>query len=402
LSSQQFIPDEVAQSVTRCAACVQGATVDLARLRDEVAILRRSSDPTARFATSLFDLERARHGDAEARESLSDVADALLVFWREGTGNEFASLHPALEASWTRASALLASFDAQRFEAALNQCWVTRKDATELLTAIDALQPEGERRVEFARCLYHLELARMMVDSSRVEFARRAGLLAEAWQDAEVARTLVGDDAGLAELWAELVPYLDEFFETLEEAAERRRAETERTEPGRSELKTDPAIGMVAAPERRVPSFNALTGLAPDVTPRGTPEVTPRAGTPTFETSEAPLEPEFVESLGEDAPPPPPPVDLTPPGAWFPPRTTSGEVELVEEVIEFTPIPPPPPPPNVTPARGVAVPSGEVLLPDDVEDAPDEATLSFWGHTFTRLQLLPSENADRGDRKSVV
>jgi hypothetical protein len=42
-----------------------------------------------------------------------------------------------------------------------------------LAEAIGQLSPAGNRRVEFAACLYHLELARLGVASSRAEFARR-------------------------------------------------------------------------------------------------------------------------------------------------------------------------------------------------------------------------------------
>ena len=88
---------------------------DLDRLRDELHGLRLSSDPRAQFATALFDLDRARRGDPEARSELIDVADRLLVFWREGSGVEFARLHPELEELWASATSLLVSFEQKRF-----------------------------------------------------------------------------------------------------------------------------------------------------------------------------------------------------------------------------------------------------------------------------------------------
>lgn len=390
MSAQEPLAEDVVETLDRCAA----AGEDLPRLRDELHALRVSSDPRAQFATSLFDLERARRGDAEAREQLGNIADSLLIFWREGSGDELAALHPALGPMWARAASLLVDFDRRQFAAALATCFEVRKDGEQLAAAINTLRPEGDRRVEFARCLYHLELARMMVEGSRAEFARRAGLLAEAWQDADVARQLVGDDAGLAELWAELVPYLDEFFETLEEAAERQRQEGQR-----AEAKTDPGVPLGS--DRRIPSFRTLTGqregvitrpeapaALPDATPRETPVFVPES-----DTGETLLEGDVLEE--PVMPPPPPPPYLTPPGASGP----ISEVELIgEEIVDFTPIPPPPPPPNFTPARGVAAASADVLDAEDVEEAPDELTLSFWTHTFDQLKLLPDDETGRGAR----
>lgn len=214
-------PSDILDSISRCAA-VMG---DDACLQDELHVLRLSSDPLAHFATSLIELERARRGVPGAREELGELAESLLLFWRDASGPKLAVAHPFLEDLWERAASLLAAFDAQRFNQALAACWGSRTDAGHLTVAIEELLPEGSRRVEFARCLYHLELARLMVDSSRAEFARRAGLLAEAYQDADVAKELIGDDPGLEHLWSEVVPYLDEFFEQLEEdAAKRARA----------------------------------------------------------------------------------------------------------------------------------------------------------------------------------
>jgi hypothetical protein len=416
LSSQEPLPDDVAETIARCA----DALGDLDRLRDELHVLRLSSDPRGQFATSLFDLERARRGDAEAREQLTEVADALLVFWREGTGEDLAQLHPALEELWASAASLLANFEARRFERAAAACWAARgdlpsanSDMSALAEAIEGLQPEGNRRVEFARCLYHLELARAQVEGSRAEFARRAGLLAEAYQDSTVAQQLVGDDTGLAHLWAELVPYLDEFFEGLEEQAERRRLAATR-----AEVKTDPGLAVAPteqapAVERRIPGFNTLTGQRDEflagrgdvITPMQSPaehDLTPRESQAVTPDT---LDDDLVEAVVEgvaDAPPPPPPADFTPPGAWFPPSTPGGEIELAaDEFLEATPSgppPPPPPPPNLTPARGLATPVAEELSLDDFDDTPDTPTLDFWAHTFETLQLLPNDETGRGSR----
>ncbi len=382
------LPDDVAETIARCADAVE----DLVRLKDELHVLRLSSDPRAQFSASLFDLERARRGDPEAREVMLEVADSLLVFWREGTGDELANVHPVLAELWASAASMLATFEVKRFERALADCWAARTDPPSLLAAMDALLPEGNRRVEFARCLYHLELARQRVDASRAAFAQRVGLLADAWRDREVARQLISGDAGLAQLWDDVVPYLDEFFEHLEEQAARRAKTTGPIpRPSRPEVKTDPELTSLPPPPplgaevRNVPSFRTLTGQKKDfeaaVTPvgSGAVEVTPPAQ-PAFEPDAIIDEAEVLE-----LPPPPPPAD----------KPSTGEVEIVEALEDDSP---PPPPPNLTPARGLAAAidqSSEVDL-----DEPDDATLAFWAHTFENLQLLPDDGQADEERSS--
>lgn len=423
---------------------------DLDRLRDELHGLRLSSDPRAQFATALFDLDRARRGDPEARNELIDVADRLLVFWHEGSGVEFAKMHPELEELWASATSLLVSFEQKRFKKALAQCWENRSNVTLLQEAIEELEPVGNRRVEFARCLYHLELARQFVDASRAEFARRAGLLSEAYQSEEVARELVGDDKGLEHLWTDLKPYLDEFFEMMEEQAAKRAraaalaaAEAEiasrRTPPGglppatperpktdpalpvpqaiRDFLPTDPAVPIVPeviepemivelaeAPE--VPSFRSLMSKAvpppppPNTTPPGSwlpppgfvsPGIPPA---PPGSTTEPSDEIDVIEAL-EAAPaaPPPAPPDLTPPGSWIP--GADGEIEIVEAEDG------PPPPPTMTPAEGIQPPPPpprarrqmlDIVLE---EDDPDQATMAYWAFATKALDLLPDPRQPR-------
>lgn len=341
-----------------------------------------------------------------------EVADALLVFWRQGTGEELAQVNPVLGELWESAASLLASFEVKRFERSLSACWEARTDAARLAVAIEDLQPEGNRRVEFARCLYHLELARMFVDSSRQAFAKRVALLSEAYQSPEVATQLVGNDEGLKFLWAEIVPYLDEFFEGLEEAAAKRAKAS-----ARSEVKTDPSL--VAAPvgeAREVPSFRTLT-RPPHLTPRGgvravsADDITPPAvpAVPPGET----LDDDVIEAVLEADELPPPPPDLTPPGSWRPPRppnlTPPGafrppprppvdELEIIDAVEVVSAPPRPPPPPNLTPVRGVQAGVIEELGVDDFDEAPDAATLGFWDHTFETLGLLPDGETGRSAR----
>lgn len=436
--------DEVAETIDRCAAVVR----DLDALRDALHELRLSSDARAQFATALFDLDRARRGDPEARTTMLQVADALLVFWREGTGEELAAGHPELTRLWNEAAGLLVTFEEKRLARLLKACWDARADAALLQVAVADLQPDGVRRVEFARCLYHLELARLFVQESRAEFSARAGLLTEAYQDEEVAHELIGGDAGLEHLWSELVPYLDEFFEHQERQAYLARTTRETNQnlqavKPREDVKTDPAKPAAEPPPalgaeaRHVPSFRTLTGERAGALPP--PPMTPPAATPPFESQDSgsssletvrampafdrsslvtPQEPSSAvpppppadftpphglppadELEGEvlldaelDAPPPappPPPVDLTPPGAWLPPRTPTGDVELVEAIEAEPELPPPlPPPPPMTPSHGVPAFVDDIDVSEvEAEPEPDPATQAFWAHTFDKLQI---------------
>lgn len=457
----EALQDEVSGSIDRCAAVVR----DLDALRDALHELRLSSDPRAQFATALFDLDRARRGDPEARTTMLQVADALLVFWREGTGEELAAGHPELTRLWNEANGLLVTFEEKRLSRLLKACWDAREDAALLQVAVADLQPDGYRRVEFARCLYHLELARLFVQSSRAEFSARAGLLTEAYQDDAVAKELISGDAGLEHLWLELVPYLDEFFEHQERQAylKRTTSTTNQSLPPvvvREQVKTDPALAAappvpLGAEARPVPSFRTLVGERQGALPP--PPMTPPAGTPPFEGEPStlptrratqavdraslttPKEPSLAvpppppadftpphgvpaadELEGEvlldaelDAPPPPP-VDLTPPGGWLPPRTPTGDVELVE-AIDAEPELPPPPPPAMTPSHGVPAFVDDIDVSEvegEPEFEPDAATLDFWAHTFEVLQLAGGADGrssqrlfateTRADRKRLV
>lgn len=381
------LSDELHQSIERCAAAMR----DVTRLKDEVRALKHLGDGLAHFAAALFELELAREGDAESRASLSRLAELLLVFWRDGSGDELSRVHPALESLWLSVAPMLVQFELRQFDQSLLRCWKLRTEPAALAAAIDALSPEGNKRVEFARCLYHLELARQGVQASRAQFARRAGLLAEAYQDPAFANDLVGHDAGLLHLWGELKPYLDEFFEGLEEAAARAQEGTKKvpmpTAPEREE-KTDPQIKAPPPPlgsTAEVPSFRTLV----------------KQNAPTVAADDDLI---IEEALPVTLPPapPPPPANLTPPGSWFPPRTPSGEVEIVDIVEDA-----PPPPPPVTPAHGLAA-----VLDDDVvvELEPDPATMAFWDYTFASLQVASSDGQrqrmlateSRTDRKRLT
>lgn len=337
------------------------------RLKEALHDLRATGDGIAHFATALFELELARQGDVESRTNLSHLADMLLLFWRDGSGDSLARVHPALDSLWQSVAPMLVQFELKRFELDLAVCWKLRDKQHELLAAVENLGPDGHKRVEFARCLYHLELARQGLESSRAQFARRAQLLADAYQDTAYANDLIGHDPGLLHLWSELKPYLDEFFETLEENALRAQESTKRVK-----APVAPPEEAVAPPPPPLPSA-----------PRG---------------------------------PPPPPSNLTPPGSWIPdadvlieeaepeaPRTSSGEVEIVE-AIDATP----PPPPAITPAHGLeAVLEVEAF---ELDPDPDPAALRFWDYTFASLQVVPADGVrtrmlateTRNDRKRLT
>ncbi|MBS1150002.1 MAG: hypothetical protein H6Q89_1700 [Myxococcaceae bacterium] len=323
---------------------------DLKLLRDELGQLRQHTDQTALFATALFDLERARRGDPDARMQLLEVADSLLVFWRERTGDALADTHPALGPLWAHASALLVSFEIKRFKRALDACWEARGDAALLQVAIDGLQPPGNRRVEFAACLYHLELARLFVDSSRGQFARRAGLIHEAYHSKEAAAELVGDDPGLQHLWKDLVPYLDEFFEALEAEQERKLRSNVATEPGgaaavaRSPVPPPPEITPVhgVKPAAPLPAAESTAGETTDPIARPVAEeVAVTFSEPAGEQGSAPdVEPEaepiavtFVGRTPQPVARPAAEVEAEPIGVTFVGRAPEPIEEVQAEAI---------------------------------------------------------------------
>ncbi len=359
---------------------------DLKLLRDEVGHLRQHTEQTAQFATALFDLERARRGDPDARLQLLEVADALLVFWRDRSGDAIAQSHPALGPLWAQASALLIGFEVKRFKRALDACWEARSDAALLQVAIEGLQPSGNRRVEFAACLYHLELARLFVDASRGEFARRASLVHEAYNSKETADELVGDDPGLQHLWKDLIPYLDEFFEALEAEQERKLRSNLKTDPGGeaavSRAPAPPDITPVhgvkkAEPLPEVPAEApvAVTFVGPTPARKEPdPDPTDPSAKPMFEA----IDLDAAAPAPPPAPPPshssgvfdlwlkepnrpsaPPPRDLTP---------IPAAIEPIEEILEPVPSGPPPPPSNFTPAPGSM--QALDLMPDPDVTAP--------------------------------
>ena len=200
----------VDDQITECALSAGNAPA----LREAVASLRLHPGDLPELAAALFDMELARLGDFDAKSSMATTAATLRAHWEKPETDALIQGHASLIELWTKACVLLRAFTEQTLAPALELCFSSRSNRPALEAAMAALVPPGYDRVEFALCLYHLELARLGADDSRREFAGRVGLLRKAYFDADLAKRLVGEDAGLAHLWKDLGPYLDEFFET--------------------------------------------------------------------------------------------------------------------------------------------------------------------------------------------
>ena len=416
--------------IARCADLRK----DLGAQKLQLGLLRSLPDSRAAFAVALFELERARHGDPDARAALSEVAASLLESWHDGRAEEYARSHPVLVGLWSDAAALLARFEAQRFRLALDACWEARADVAELERRVQALGGGEARRAEFARCLYHLELARLGVQGSRAEFARRAALAHEAYLDPDVARELVGDDPGLQHLWQDLVPYLDEFFESLEEARAKsgEAAGTPTADELEETLSSEELVEL--PPQPSLPETRVTAPHAPGVPYDVHSAVTLRPGTRLEDlvagdpSQSATLPPDASPATarrlrppdarpGAVRPPPPPPPDPQVPDT-LPPSTARASVGLRPPHDTLPPAPPPPPndtlPPDVLVELAPDPTSESSVDLEVVEDfEPGPATQAFWRYTEVCLALLPPVDAprlsarvlaaeDRKDRKKLT
>ncbi len=416
---------DVPTAISRCANVID----DPSQLRIELSPLERSAHPHARFACALFELDLARRGDKTARAVLANIADELLVYWHDGVGSALASAYPALEELWMNAASMLIGFEMRRFQLALDACATAIGNPEQLAEAVSQLQPSGNRRVEFARCLYHLELCRRGVTSSRTEFEQRVPLIVDAYCGEASADEFIGSDSTLRRLWEALKPTVAQFYE----------GDTKTSQPLDDDLQlssipTDPQLDAFDGDRRRpVPGFHELVrSSAP--TPYPTPTITDRSivgAGPTDPAIAFPpdaddlqqqqrstrtkkalqnanaddavrtLEMEISEDLlNEVTSPPPPPDNLTPPGSWFPPSPpgSSGEFEVFEAgqtpPYALRPIDlrsPPASPQKSTPSP---VPGREVF--DEVVHPPDADTAAFWNHTFSSLELLPGQLETNG------
>lgn len=259
--------------LSRCAESLDDPT----RARGELQRLRELGGAEAEFAAALFDIELARRGDADSRTHLATHAGVLLTFWRDGSGDALANRTPLLERLWLSLAPMLVQFERKRLELALALCWKVRGDSEALREAIEALEPQGQRHVEFARCLYYLELTRRGDEASREQFSARVRLLSDAYRDVALANDLIGPDPGLRILWGELQPYLEDFFDSMEAEA-----------------------APTQEPTRKVK--NPLLGEKPPKPPPPPPPSVP---------TRAPVEEELSVELEEvtEAPPPPPELD---------------------------------------------------------------------------------------------
>lgn len=350
--------DEVDSHVVRCADAIK----EPERLTVEIDALRALDNPRAEFAAALFDLELARRGDARAQADLPHTADTLLTIWREKQLGPLLGQNPTLRVLWDEASALLAQFEASLFAQALARCYRSRTDAAALAPQMESLQPKGNRRVEFALCLYHLELARLGIRESRAEFAARVELIREAYLSKDVAAQLVGEDAGLSALWKDLVPYLDEFFDSAEEA------DVEEESPAVTPPPPPPPLDFTPRP------FVAPEGITQPL-----PSV-PRAPPPSFSD----LMPSVAADMALDK------VDV--------------DVVGVEELMPAgAHLPPPPPPPSLPPpAPKRTDESFDIVEGEFVGFGPSPECLAFWRHTEAELLLLPPLDMPRSSVRVLM
>ena len=190
--------------------CIQ--SLSLPKLMPELDKLRRHPSERAQWAAALLDLAHARRGCAQAKARIPEIARLLLHTWRKG--KPAALLHGDLTLTklWEEALVLLKLFEAKRLSKQLNDCWDARADAPRLKAAVAALSPPGHRRVEFATCLYSLQLFHLGVKEAQSEFHQRVLLLKEAFFSPALASQLQGSDAGLAKLWQKVQPILTSYF----------------------------------------------------------------------------------------------------------------------------------------------------------------------------------------------
>ncbi len=359
--------------LTRLIAAGIAALGDESRLGEVISQLRGRSEGAARFAATLFDLEMARRGDELAKTRMKSIANQLLRFWSDGTGQQLSKENPLLAPLWSKASGLMISFELNQFREVLADCWAAREDAASLEAAVERLKPEGHRRVEFARCLYSLELARLGVDNARAAFSRRAGLLAEAYQSADIADELIGHNEGLRLLWGELVPYLDEFFEMVEEQSQ----------------------GAEGTTVAFVETLSPIPSLPPPVEEGAVPTSLPSG---IFATEIQRPDDDFVDAAEIfDAP------LVEPPAAPAEATAEADEVwEMSEVVLEDTVADVPPPLASKAGATSTTQDVARTIsrtFSEQNDYVPDAAATQFWRYAFEVLQLTGDEQASRSSQR---
>ena len=187
-------------------------SLSLPKLMPALDKLRQHPSERAQLAVALLDLAHARRGSLESKAKIPEVARLLLHTWRKGKPAALLKGDPTLTKLWEEAVVLLRLFEAKRLSKQLNDCWDARGDAPRLKAAVAALSPPGHRRVEFAVCLYSLQLLRLGVKEAQSDFLQRVLLLKEAFFLPALALQLQGSNLGLAQLWQEVQPILARYF----------------------------------------------------------------------------------------------------------------------------------------------------------------------------------------------
>ncbi|MCL2012949.1 MAG: hypothetical protein FWG75_09210 [Cystobacterineae bacterium] len=191
--------------------CIQSLALP-ERFMGAMEELRQHPSERAQLAVALLELEHARRGSMESKAKIPEVAKLLLHAWRHGNPVALLKGDPTLTKLWEEAVVLLKLFESKRLSKQLNDCWDAREDAPRLKAAVAALSPSGHQRVEFAICLYSLQLVRLGFKEAEGEFHRRVLLLKEAFFSPALASQLQGSNNGLAQLWQEVQPILTHYF----------------------------------------------------------------------------------------------------------------------------------------------------------------------------------------------
>ncbi|MCL2179453.1 MAG: hypothetical protein FWC28_00275 [Proteobacteria bacterium] len=191
--------------------CIQSLSLPK-RLAPALDELRQHPSERAQLVVALLELEHARRGSMESKAKIPQIAELLLRAWRNGKPAALLKEDPTLLKLWDEAVVLLKLFEAKRLSKQLNDCWDAREDAPRLKAAVTALSPPGHRRVEFAICLYSLQLVRLGIQEAECEFHRRVLLLKEAFFSPALASQLQGSNIGLSQLWQEVQPILTHYF----------------------------------------------------------------------------------------------------------------------------------------------------------------------------------------------
>jgi hypothetical protein len=190
--------------------CIQ--SLSLPKLMPELDKLRNHPSQRAQLAAALLDLEHARRGSVESKAYIPEAAKLLLHTWRNEKPATLLRGDLTLTKLLEESIVLLRLFEAKRLSKQLNDCWDAREDVPRLKAAVSALSPPGHRRVEFAVCLYSLQLVRLGVKEAEGAFHQRVLLLKEAFFSPALASQLQGSNIGLAQLWQEVQPMLTHYF----------------------------------------------------------------------------------------------------------------------------------------------------------------------------------------------